>query len=504
LRPFQRDESDIFFGREEQTDQLLAKLQRCRFLAVVGPSGCGKSSLVRAGLMAALEAGFMTDAGPQWRVAEMRPGEDPLARLCDALLSHSALGREPVAEPEARSLLMATLRGGPLGLIEVLRERPLAPRTNLFILVDQFEEIFRFRDLGNIDRADAFVSLLLATAQQREIPVYIVITMRSDFLGDCALFTGLPEAINDGQYLTPRLTREQIRGVIVGPARVFDVDVEASLVNQLLNEMGPDPDRLPLLQHLMMRLWLRLSAKQRLGRDVPQGDGQSILTAGAGTKARATITVQDNTEVGTLGQALSVHADEVFGQLSEIQQAIAEVMFRRLTERGLGKRDIRRPARLSKIAAVAGVSVEAVKVVSEEFRRENRSFVMPPSAIPLLPDTILDIGHESLIRQWKRLNEWVDEEARSAEGYLRIKDEALRWKTGDADLLGGINLVRALAWKHLQNPSVGWASRYGSDEDFEIAMQFLHESELRWAEEVRLEKAKSDALAAAERRVVYF
>ncbi|HEV8487546.1 MAG TPA: hypothetical protein VGV87_28630 [Blastocatellia bacterium] len=490
LRPFQRDESDIFFGREEQTDELLAKLQRCRFLAVVGPSGCGKSSLVRAGLMAALEAGFMTDAGAHWRMAEMRPGEDPLVRLGDALLAHSALGRDRVVEPEARSLLIATLRGGPLGLVEVLRERPLAPRSNLFILVDQFEEIFRFRDLGNIDRADAFVSLLLASAQQREVPVYIVITMRSDFLGDCALFAGLPEAINDGQYLTPRLTREQIRSAIVGPARVFDVDVEPALVNQLLNEMGPDPDQLPLLQHLMMRLWLRLREKQRVGADVLQGSGQSILTAGAGAKARATITVQDNAEVGTFSRALSVHADEVFGQLNETQQIIAEAMFRRLTERGLGKRDTRRPARLSRIAAVAGVSVEEVKAVAEEFRREDRSFVTPPEAIPLLPDTILDIGHESLIRQWKRLNEWVDEEARSAEGYRRIKEAALLWKGGDADPLGGINLERALAWKRQQNPTAAWASRYGTEEDFEIAMQFLQISELQWVEEVRRVEAQ--------------
>ncbi len=78
LRAFRPDESDIFFGREEQTDCLLERLKRFHFLAVVGPSGCGKSSLVRAGMIAALETGFMAEAGSSWRIAEMRPDTGPL------------------------------------------------------------------------------------------------------------------------------------------------------------------------------------------------------------------------------------------------------------------------------------------------------------------------------------------------------------------------------------------------------------------------------------------
>ena len=94
LRPFRGDETDIFFGREEQTDQLLEKLGHSRFLAVVGPSGCGKSSLVRAGMIAGLDTGFMAGAGARWRVAVMRPGSRPLRRLAGSLLTESALGPE--------------------------------------------------------------------------------------------------------------------------------------------------------------------------------------------------------------------------------------------------------------------------------------------------------------------------------------------------------------------------------------------------------------------------
>ena len=109
------------------------------------------------------------------------------------------------------------------------------------------------------EEADAFVALLLAASQQREQPVYVVITMRSDFIGDCTRFAGLPEVVNEAQFLTPRMTREQSRQAIEGPAEVFGGVVEPALVNRLLNDMGTDPDQLPLMQHALMRMWTRAS-----------------------------------------------------------------------------------------------------------------------------------------------------------------------------------------------------------------------------------------------------
>lgn len=88
LRPFHRDEADIFFGRDEQVDQLLIRLGKSCFLAVVGPSGCGKSSLVHTGLLNALEAGFLAEVGLHWRIATMQPGSHPMRTLASALIEH--------------------------------------------------------------------------------------------------------------------------------------------------------------------------------------------------------------------------------------------------------------------------------------------------------------------------------------------------------------------------------------------------------------------------------
>ena len=153
LRPFRREETDIFFGRDEQVDELLQKLQHGRFLAVVGASGSGKSSLVHAGLISALEAGLMADAGARWCAAVMRPGERPMSNLTKALLNSKILEQMWPDTDQSAAMLKSTLRRGPLGLVELLMEPNAAKLTNLLLIVDQFEEIFRFRRHGGSSRA---------------------------------------------------------------------------------------------------------------------------------------------------------------------------------------------------------------------------------------------------------------------------------------------------------------------------------------------------------------
>src|SRR5262245_61997296 len=85
LRPFDESEGDLFFGRETHVDELLRRLGRSRFLAVVGTSGSGKSSLVRAGLLPALHGGALIGASSYWRVAVFRPGGDPIGAMAGAL-----------------------------------------------------------------------------------------------------------------------------------------------------------------------------------------------------------------------------------------------------------------------------------------------------------------------------------------------------------------------------------------------------------------------------------
>jgi WD40 repeat protein len=458
LRPFRQDESLIFFGRDEQVDRLLGRLDRRRFLTLVGPSGCGKSSLVQAGLIPALRTGLMTSAGARWAVATMRPGRDPLRRLAEALLAEDCLGPRWSALSDPEAFLYSALRRGPRALADVLTETPPPGGRRLLLLVDQFEEVFRYPSGGDRAEAAAFVALILETARQESAPVYIAMTMRSDYLGQCARFAGLPEALDEGQFLTPRLTREQRREVIEEPARVFDGEVEPGLTARLLNDTGAGDDQLPLMQHVLMRLWKAASTS-------------------AGTDGRVTLTLADYAAIGGIDGALTRHADAVYLTLDPEGRRVAETLFRSLSERNAAGAEIRRPTAVQAVARVAGVDAGEVVRVVDAFRHPDLCFLTPELPAVVGPESWLDLSHETLLRQWDRLRGWVDDEAASAETYTRLALWAERWEAGRAGLWGAPDLDLALAWKDHVCPTDGWAERYGGD--FPLAMRFLDASQAR-------------------------
>jgi hypothetical protein len=258
-------ENHLFFGRDGQNDTLLELLGENRFLAIVGTSGCGKSSLVRAGLLPDLNSGFMAKAGSRWRIAICRPGGNPTGNLAIALNRPVISVNETAEKSEETDLTISTaiteaiLHRSSFGIVDVFRRHRSHKQENLLVLVDQFEELFRFKESSGFanahDEAAAFVKLLLKAAEQPEIPIYIVITMRSDFLGDCAQFRDLPEEINKSQCLIPRMTYEQRQQAITGPVGVNGAEIVPRLVQRLLNDMGDDPDQFPVLQHALMRTW---------------------------------------------------------------------------------------------------------------------------------------------------------------------------------------------------------------------------------------------------------
>lgn len=464
LRPFETNEYRLFFGREGQSDALIERLQRARFLAVVGTSGSGKSSLVRAGLMPALRGGMIAGAG--WRVAVMRPGHDPVGNLASVLAEEGVLAELGAGLPpaEAEAIIEATLRRGSLGLIDAARQARLAPHEKLLVVVDQFEELFRFRaaraTTDTDDDASAFVKLLIEAKQadkptEERLPIYVVLTMRSDFLGDCAQFQGLPEVINDGQYLIPRMTRDERRFAISGPVRVSRGKITEPLVNRLLNEVGDNPDQLPILQHALMRTWDYWRQHRRDGSE-PIG-------------------IEHYEAVGTMSDALSLHADEAFNELpDERSRHIAEQLFRALTERGADNREIRRPTSLREVCDIAGASEAEVVAVIEVFRLEGRSFLMPPAGVALTSETVIDISHESLIRNWQRLKEWVRDEAEAARIYRRLADAAVAYRTGEGGLLDDVTLQWVLKWRDKYAPTPAWGVRYHPE--FDAALAYLEES----------------------------
>lgn len=455
LRPFEADESHLFFGRENASDDLLRKLRQRRFIAVIGTSGSGKSSLVRAGMLPDLYGGGMAAAGSRWRTAILRPGDAPIRALTLALCS---IQQDAVADPDLQlAITEATLRRGAFGLVEWTRQARLEPGENLLILVDQFEELFRTQRIAgdDADEAMAFVKLLLGAVEQSDLPIYVMLTMRSEYLGECTRFRDLPEAMNEGQYLIPRMNRDQRRQAISGPVAVAGATLTPTLLQRLLNDVGENPDQLPIMQHAMMRTWDIWARK---------GDPQKPIDL---VHYEAT---------GTMDNALSRHADEIYlGLADDRQRCIAEKVFKRLTGMGPDQREMRYPTTMADLCGTSGHEAALVAPVIDAFRKAGRSFLMPPEEVALNAHTIVDISHESLIRIWKRLNEWLAQEAQSARIYRRLAEDAALHQQGEQGLRRNPELDIARRWRSQAAPNAAWAERYHPG--FEQAMSFLRLSE---------------------------
>jgi WD40 repeat protein len=471
LRPFTTDESHLFFGREGQSQEVLKYLAENRFVALMGTSGSGKSSLMYCGVIPILQGGFITKAGVDWKIITTRPGQSPVRNLANALAVH--LGEESEDSELQKEYLYTTLSASSVGLTETLKTIPRKKSQNILLLVDQFEELFRFRKIKNSTEAYneviSYIKLLLESLQQKEVPVYIVITMRSDFIGECAQFQELTKLINDSHYLIPQMTRDDFREAIEGPIAVGGGKITHFLVQQLLNDLGDNPDQLPILQHALMRTW------------------DSWIKSG---NTEDPIDIKDYENIGRLEKALSEHANEAYNELNQDQKEVCQSIFKTLTEKGGDNRGVRRPTAVNEIAEIANVGPDQIIDVVEHFRLAGRSFLAPQPPVVLNNDSVIDISHESLMRIWDKMILWVGEEYDAVAMYKRLAVSAEKYQQGESGLWRPPDLLLALNWKEKQKPSLTWAKRHNPA--FERTMVFLEtsQSEYQLEEENKIKQQK--------------
>jgi WD40 repeat protein/energy-coupling factor transporter ATP-binding protein EcfA2 len=474
LRPFKVEESHLFFGREGQSDEVLLKLSKSRFVGVIGPSGSGKSSFIYCGVLPILYGGFLTDSSPNWEVVVTRPGAGPIDNLAESLLKTSKDYNyaDPDDKKIKRTIVSTLLRSSSLGLVEAIQQSRRSEDINYLILVDQFEELFRFKDStdpNSVNETLAFVNLLMEAVNYEDSPIYVAITMRSDFIGDCAQFPELTRKINDSHYLIPQMTRDQKRRAIEGPVAVGNAKIASRLTQQLLNDLGDNPDQLPILQHALMRTWSYWSRYR---------DYEDEL-----------LDLKHYEAIGTMSEALSMHANEAFDELDEDQKRICEVLFKAITEKRGENFGIRRPTRLNEIASIADVSESDVIDVIEKFREPGRSLLTPGHGLPLGSKSMIDISHESLMRIWVRLKNWVDDEADAVQMYLRLAEAANMYQVGKAGLWRPPDLQLALNWQVKHKPTLVWGQRYHPA--FERTMIFLEYSKKEFETEQRIKELEA-------------
>lgn len=436
LEHFDETHAEYFFGRETLSAQLLEQLTRHHFAAVVGASGSGKSSLVRAGLTAQLRQGKRVPGSQQWKIRLITPTEQPLNSLAAAFIDPELSDLER-AEQLRRAETF--LQDGGTGLAQLVRASLPTTSTSLLpeqrprfvLIIDQFEEVFTLSQGAQAERErQEFFDCLLGAMDIARDLLSVVIVVRSDFLGKCALYEGLAEQVAQHQVTVSPLKYEQIKATIVRPAQKVGLVCEPNLVYTMMMDVIGAPGELPLLQYTLTELWRR--------RKVGEG-------------GMARLTLDAYQELGGVRGTLQKRATEVFNSLTSEEQAVAKRIFLALTQLGEGTEDTRRRVAKSELisptfptALVEGVLeklVAAKLIVTSQARLPGSGETA--SKLPaarshaasgttgLLNGTpaqeIVDVIHEALIRNWSMLRGWLEENREMLRRQRRIEQAAQEW-----------------------------------------------------------------------------
>ena len=512
LRSFTEEESLYFKGRDLQIDQITALLEQNKFLMVTGASGEGKSSLIYAGLIPNARAGFFKAKYTNWVVADFRPERNPVHNMAEALAKTFETNSSTI-ETELRrgfSSLIDLYTNSDFyidetdqhwqHLDELQKKDRKRKAANLMIIVDQFEEFFtnpeNFYHEAPTEDSQVVVNLVLETARiaiKRNIPVYIVCTMRSDYIGQCAAFRGLPEYIGFSQFFVPRLKRKDLKQVIEEPALLSGNRISQRLIERLVYDIAEGVDQLPILQHALSQIW-RAAAYGRKEMDLIHyaqvgGMPASELPDDEQAQFREWFVQlpekkQKYFEDTGLHKIIEIHASVLYENAWEYHnnsypdriitqqdaKRIIALTFSCLTKID-NSRAVRNRMSLAEITSIINnpaITTEVVGEVLRIYREEGNSFIRPfktddPATHKISADTVLDITHESLIRNWNKLNKWANQEFDFYNTYLDFKKQLDRWKNSGKSsgfLLPIGPLTYFENWYNTCKPNVGWIKRY--------------------------------------------
>lgn len=530
LRPFNEEESIFFKGREEHIDTIISQLQEKKFLMVTGASGDGKSSIIYAGLIPRSRAGFFKTRYNNWLVVDFRPERSPLTNFAKALNKHfnyqnaSALEEELsygfsslVKSYKNSNFYVDTDSDNYITADENKKQELKNKGANLLILVDQFEELFtnseNFSNGRPSIQAITLINLIIETtkiAEQENLPVYIVCTMRSDYIGDCAAFKGLPELIVYSQFFVPRLKRQEIHRAILEPANLSGNKIANRLIERLINELGDGLDQLPILQHALNRIWrshiddnahemdvLHYAKVGGLDGDLLPDDQRAVFLKWYDSQSPFK---QQLLEGASLANVLNAHARELFeasveycikhvgrDMAKEEAQLLLQKIFTCLTKINDG-RAVRNRAAVQEIVQIIGssVDIQLVEGLVNVYREPENTLLKPfiteqASTIALKNTDILDITHESLIRNWTELVVWTKQEHENTLVLTDFKKQLERWEEQNRSkdyLLTTGSLSYFKTWYDTLKPNSSLIAKYDSSalepaQKQEVAVKFI-------------------------------
>ncbi len=391
LDAFHEKNQQVFFGRRRLTSELIKQLKTNRWLSVLGSSGSGKSSVVRAGLIPALERGAVPGSESWFHSPPMVPGSHPLANLARLILPPEADAAQIEAEADR-------LRQDPVHLTNLIAARVDRP---VVLVIDQFEEVFTLCT-DDVTRR-RFVDNLIDLCQTPTTPHCVIITMRTDFETHVARLPNLQAMFEQSVVRVTPLNAAELREAIEAPAALIGLKFEEGVVDALLNDTLGEPAALPLLQFTLLKLWE--------------------------SREHNRVTWEAYKKLGGGRQALARSADELYDKLIPEEQVTMRRILLKMVKPGKGLEVTSNRV----LRAALYQKAEANDRIDRVLDRLIKARLVRVSEGDTAADEQVEVAHEALVRNWPRLVEWLDEERVTLRQRQRLTAAAEQWARLDKD-----------------------------------------------------------------------
>ena len=381
IQPEKSEDHRYFYGRTELTEQIFKKVRTGNFLAVLGASGSGKSSVVRAGLLYQLYLGKMIPGSDRWTIYQpFTPGIDPIKSLEQVVGKLTA----------------------PDDLVHFIER---IPTERVVLVIDQFEEIFtQCRDEKERQK---FFAYLMGAVERLGNKLCLVLVMRDDFQHKCGEqeYAGLANKIDNNLVRVQRMNRQDLQEVILKPAELVELEIDGDLVKQMIAHVSDSPGDLALLQYTLTQLW----------------DNSSFNI----------LTISDYTSLGGVQKALGNHADTVYDSLSSEEQKVARRIFLELTRLSEDENtpNTRQQVWLKDLVNSQQSEELVNKVV--QCLADAKLVVTSEQELDRKRVAVVNIVHETLIRNWGLLDGWLKENREALIIKQPIEDAAKEWREQD-------------------------------------------------------------------------
>ena len=480
LKPYSENESDFYFGRDQEVENLLQVLQKNKLLTLSGDSGAGKTSLINAGLIPRLKNGFMGQAGKDWSIACFRPGIDPLSNLAHALTFNDVLtvdNKPNTTDYKYYSEIISNYKA--LGIVEIYKRSEIYNTKNLLIVIDQLEDLFRFEhyfDTTLREDDNDLMDMIYRSVTFKNTAIYFIICIEGSYLTKLTPYNKLQEIISQSQYSIQNLDYVGINQILEETFYKHNVHFDSKAVELFIETLNEKISYLPNFQFLLHKLY------------------EKHVISGV---EKQRIDIHDIEELGGISNAISTDFETHYEGLDETDKNKISLFFK-------GLKDAQNPSIDSNYNKVLSnseyinISITELSTIIRDLKLKFNDLIeifepsisgIPISEIkPFDGNTIINLKYTKFL-SWERRSEWLTEEENDYQKFKSFSEDAIKKNNGEVDFLKTPELESAIDWRDNPNHTLNWSKRYHLN--YKETIDFINESE---QDDLRIKKEKSDQL----------